>query len=98
MMQRFEEKVDRRNSHECWEWLGCKDKDGYGQFKYKGKQYLAHRAAMLIHGVYIPDGLCVLHHCDNPSCVNTEHLFIGTKKDEATISQVRNRRTWQHVQ
>src|SRR6266851_3776781 len=71
----------------CWFWLGVVQKHeksiGYGLF---GSLY-AHRVAYELYRGPIPEGLQVLHHCDNPRCVNPDHLFLGTshdnKKDEA---------------
>ena len=65
----------------CVEWTGHVDRKGYGRVSIEGRQVFAHRVAWeLAHGP-IPDGLCVLHHCDNPPCCNPAHLFLGTIRD-----------------
>lgn len=77
----------------CWLWKGAKSnnlKRPYGYFTY-GKVQYAHRVAWQIFRGPIPDGLFVLHHCDNPPCVNPDHLFLGTKKDNRQDMLRKNR-------
>lgn len=62
----------------CWEWGGHRQRKGYGTAGLLG---LAHRVAWQVSCGAIPDGLCVLHHCDNPPCCNPAHLFLGTVQD-----------------
>ena len=66
----------------CWLWTGSKLPRGYGRLYYQNKGYYAHRLALeIFKGVKVPDGMVVMHACDNPACCNPDHLSVGTQTD-----------------
>lgn len=82
-------KTDR--STDCWVWTGTRNRAGYGVVCIK-RNRSAHRTAYEVFVGPIPSDLIVCHKCDNPPCVNPEHLFLGTQQDNATDSKNKGRR------
>jgi hypothetical protein len=81
-MKRFHEKYVPVTESGCWIWVGANDgRCGYGKIKIQGKMVGAHRVSYELHIDDIPDGMYVLHKCDVPSCVNPDHLFLGTHSE-----------------
>jgi hypothetical protein len=78
--------VRRGAPDDCWEWQAGRNRGGYGRMEigHPRRSFGAHRAAYLLCVGDIPDGLDVLHSCDNPPCCNPAHLFLGTDCDNAS--------------
>jgi len=89
--ERFHRKY-RVGDNGCWEWTSSKNPNGYGLVYAWGKTRIAHRTAYELFVGPIPLGLCVLHDCDNPSCVNYEHLKLGTFRENNIEAITKGRR------
>jgi len=79
----------------CWKWQGRKNTKGYGHLSIRGrvKTIAAHRLSYQIHVGPVPDGMFILHKCDNPGCVNPAHLFLGTNADNMADMVSKGRQT-----
>lgn len=89
--KRFWAKVQMGDPDDCWLWLGTKNGKGYGQIRIWDRAIGTHRVSYSLHFGMVDEGKCVLHSCDNPSCVNPSHLLMGTHADNCADKIAKNR-------
>jgi hypothetical protein len=81
-----------KQDDECWIWTGSKAESGHGHINVgKNKMMKTHRLSWIFLRGPIPDGLCVLHHCDVPACINPDHLYVGTVQNNVDDMWARGR-------
>lgn len=87
---RFNKYFEKVQHTGCWEWLGGRTHDNYGKF-WMDKTMKAHKVSFLLYKGEVPQGMVVMHICDNPPCVNPDHLRLGTQLDNIRDRDIKGR-------
>lgn len=90
LLDRFHSRINKTDG--CWLWTGTTSTRGYGVIFLKRKKIFAHRLSYVVFKGALKNGNCVLHKCDNPPCVNPEHLFSGTHQDNMLDYTIKGKR------
>lgn len=90
----FNRLVSRGQFDDCWPWLGTITHQGYGRVSWNGRAHQAHRVSWMLTRGPIPAGIVICHSCDNPICVNPNHLWMGTQKDNVGDCKAKGRRRY----
>lgn len=96
-VKRFWEYVNKKAKDECWEWTGTKDAYGYGVYSINHVLYKAHRVSYYFENGYVDKNLKCCHKCDNPSCVNPHHLWLGTQRENVLDRHKKGRTVTGHL-